>query len=245
MNSDHSSLIRHASTLHRRRFLRQAMLGSAAFFTVKGAFAEQLVRTPRQTEGPFYPDTLPLDTDNDLLILNDGLTPAIGEIAHLTGRVLDGSGQPMRNATVEIWQCDHAGNYLHSRGENPKAKGKRDSNFQGYGRFLTASTGDYYFRTIKPVPYPGRSPHIHVIVKQGEKTLLTTQCYIKGHELNEKDGIVRRLKSDPKVLDSVMVDFQPVKGSKAGECGGRFDIVLGTTPEDSKDDPFSSRRRGA
>ena len=235
MNSTMNSMIRQANTLHRRRFLRQAMLGSAAFFTVRGAFAEELVRTPRQTEGPYYPDKLPLDTDNDLLILDDGLTPAMGEITHLTGRILNSSGAPVRNATVEIWQCDQNGNYLHSRGENPQDKGKRDSNFQGYGRFLTASTGEYYFRTIKPVPYPGRTPHIHVIVKQGVKRLLTTQCYIKGHEMNERDGVLRGLQRDPKALASVMVDFQPLKESNAGELSARFDVVLGTTPEDARE----------
>src|SRR5712692_6299750 len=89
----------------RRVFLSSVMLGAAAF-TVRGAFAEELVRTPRQTEGPFYPNKLPLDTDNDLLIINDSITPAVGEITHLSGRILDASGNPVRNALVEIWQCD-------------------------------------------------------------------------------------------------------------------------------------------
>src|SRR6266704_2140061 len=113
----------------RRGFLRQLTL-SAALFTVPGAFAEELVRTPKQTEGPFYPDHLPLDTDNDLIIVNDSLTPATGEITHLSGRILDGRGDPIRNALVEIWQVDNNGVYLHTK-EN---QSKRDSNFQGFGR---------------------------------------------------------------------------------------------------------------
>ena len=80
--------------------------------------AEELAQTPRQTEGPFYPDKLPLDTDNDLIIINDDLTPAVGEITHLTGRILDAKGDPVRNALVEIWQCDANGVYLHSRTGN-------------------------------------------------------------------------------------------------------------------------------
>ena len=71
---------------------------------------------------------------------------------------------------------------------------RRDTNFQGFGRFLTSSTGEYYFRTLKPVPYPGRTPHIHFKVKRGGKELLTTQCYIKGERRNERDGIFRSLK---------------------------------------------------
>lgn len=149
--------------LSRRRMLSRFAAG-AAFFTTAGAFAEELTRTPKQTEGPFYPDKLPLDTDNDLLIINDTITPSVGEVTHLTGRVLDAKGDPIRNALVEIWQCDANGVYLHTRDSTPK-KEKQDKHFQGFGRFMTGSTGDYYFRTIKPVPYPGRTPHIHVKVK--------------------------------------------------------------------------------
>src|SRR3954463_950377 len=97
----------------RRAFLRRAAFASA-LFTVPGAFAEELVRTPPQTEGPFYPDRLPLDTDNDLLIVNDNITPAVGEITHLSGRILDARGNPVRNALVEIWQVDARAVYLHT-----------------------------------------------------------------------------------------------------------------------------------
>src|SRR2546421_9754504 len=98
----------------RRAFLSGLALGAAAF-TVRGAFAEELVRTPRQMEGPFYPDKLPLDTDNDLVIVNDNLTPAVGKITHLSGRILDARGNPVRNALVEIWQVDGRGVYLHTK----------------------------------------------------------------------------------------------------------------------------------
>ncbi len=197
------------------------------FFTVPGAFAEALTHTPRQTEGPFYPDRLPLDTDNDLIVINDGLTPAVGEITWLNGRILDARGEPVRNALVEIWQCDARGVYLHSGSAN---KAKHDSNFQGFGRFLTGSTGEYLFRTIKPVPYPGRTPHIHCKVKRHGKELLTTQCYIKGEPQNDRDGVLRGIR-DEKARASVIVPFIPLKDSRAGELAARFDIVLGLTPE--------------
>lgn len=209
----------------RRRFLTQLGLG-AAFFTVPGAFAEALLRTPAQTEGPFYPDHLPLDTDNDLIIVNNSLTPAAGEITYLSGRILDSHGEPIRNTTVEIWQADVFGAYINTRDHHAK----HDTNFQGFGRFLTGSTGEYLFRTIKPVPYPGRTPHIHFKVKRSGKELLTTQCYIKGFPQNEKDFVYREI-GDPKAQASVSVDFAPVKGARAGELQARFDIVLGVTPE--------------
>lgn len=213
---------------NRRGFLGAVALGAAAF-TTRGLFAEELnrVKTPAQTEGPFYPNKLPLDTDNDLLIVNDSITPAVGEVTHLSGKILDAKGDPIRNALVEIWQCDANGVYIHTRCPN---QDKRDSNFQGFGRFLTASSGEYYFRTIKPVAYPGRTPHIHFKIKKSGKEMLTTQCYIKGESRNDKDGIYRAIR-DPKARESVNVEFVPLKTSRAGELQARFDVVLGFTPE--------------
>jgi protocatechuate 3,4-dioxygenase beta subunit len=214
----------------RRQFLRTTLGAGTlapALLWERGAFAEELTRTPRQTEGPFYPDKLPLDTDNDLLVINDGLTPAVGEVTHLAGRILDARGEPLRNVVVEIWQVDGKGVYLHS---GDRRKELQDGHFQGFGRFLTASDGRYYFRTIRPVPYPGRTPHIHVKVKRGERELLTTQCYIKGEAGNERDGVYRGLR-DAKEREAVTIAFNPLEGSKAGELAARFDIVLGHTPE--------------
>jgi protocatechuate 3,4-dioxygenase, beta subunit len=208
-------------SLNRRGFIGSLVMG-AALFTVPGRFAEELVRTPRQTEGPFYPDKLPLDTDNDLLIINDSITPAVGEVTWLSGRILNARGEPVRNALVEIWQVDNNGAYLHSRSGNRE---KYDTNFQGFGRFTTGSTGEYSFRTIKPVRYPGRTPHIHFAVKIKGSETFTTQCYIQGEPGNERDGILRGIR-DPQARASVIVPFTPVKGSRIGELAARFDIVL-------------------
>lgn len=203
-------------------------MGSAALFTTAGAFAEALTLTAPQTEGPFYPDKLPLDTDNDLLILTNSLTPAVGEITHLTGVVMDLKGQPVRNALVEIWSADRDGIYLHSRADDQE---KRDKNFQGYGRFLTGSKGEYYFRTIKPGKYPGRTRHIHVAVSVNNKRVLTTQCYPAGEPDQDKDGVLQGIR-DPKSKQGVIVPFSPMEGSKIGELAARFDIVLGLTPDE-------------
>jgi protocatechuate 3,4-dioxygenase beta subunit len=213
----------------RRGFLTQAASG-VLLFTSRGAFAEALTRTPRQTEGPFYPDRLPLDTDNDLLLINDNITPAVGTVTHLHGRILDAKGDPIRNAVIEIWQVDNYGSYIHSRGTNRHNGGARDANFQGFGRFLTGQTGEYTFRTIKPVPYPGRTPHIHVAVKTKGQPVFTTQCYIAGEPQNQRDGVLNGIR-DPKQRASVIVPFVPISGSRAGELAAKFDIVLGYTPE--------------
>src|ERR1051326_749948 len=211
--------------LNRRRFLRNLSVG-AAFFAVRGAYANELLRTPAQTEGPFYPDHLPLDTDNDLIIVNDSLTPAVGEITHLSGRILDQRGDPLRNVLVEIWQADNNGVYLNSRDTHAK----REANFQGFGRFMTGSSGEYYFRTIKPVLYPGRTKHIHFAIKMKGREKWTTQCYVKGEPWNEKDGVLKGIK-EPEARESVIIDFAPLKNSRTGELAAKFDIVLGFTPE--------------
>jgi protocatechuate 3,4-dioxygenase beta subunit len=189
--------------------------------------AETLTLTPKQTEGPFYPDRMPLDTDNDLIVINDALTPAVGTIAYLSGTVTDSKGNPLRNTLVEIWQVDNNGVYLHTRGGNRE---KWDSNFQGYGRFLTDSKGRYFFRTLKPSPYSGRTPHIHMAVSAKGQRKLTTQCYIKGEPRNNKDFILKRVQSE-KARNSLIIPFNPLPKSKIGEVAARFDVVLGWTPE--------------
>jgi protocatechuate 3,4-dioxygenase beta subunit len=202
------------------------------------ALAEDLLATPAQMEGPFYPDHLPLDTDNDLIIVNESLTSAVGEITHLNGRILSAAGEPIRNALVEIWQVDSKGVYLHSKSDN---HGGRDGNFQGFGRFLTGSTGEYYFRTVKPVPYPGRTPHIHFAIKIRGRDKFTTQCYVRGEPGNETDGVLRGIR-DAKARESVIVDFKKVPSSRIGELAARFDVVLGFTPEEA---PSREAKAGA
>ncbi len=227
---DHSS--RSDGAYGRRKFLGQLAVGTAALGSgglyLPGAFAEEIVRTPRDAEGPFYPDKLPLDTDNDLLIINDTITPAVGSITHLSGRVLDLKGEPVRGAVVEIWQTDNSGVYLHSKSDGRE---KLDKNFQGFGRFLTGRKGEYYFRTIKPVAYTGRTPHIHLIVKKGEHRLLTTQLYVKGEKKNAEDFLYKRLPSD-EARAAVTIDFARIPDSKIGELAAKADIVVGLTPED-------------
>lgn len=215
----------------RRQALSVAAGSTASLLLAPGVFADQLTVTPQMGEGPFYPDKLPLDTDNDLLILNDSTNPAVGQVTYLSGQVLTKAGSPIRNAYVEIWQCDNGGAYLHSRSANAS---ERDSHFQGYGRFLTDSKGRYSFRTIKPVPYPGRTPHIHIAVSQNGRRLFTSQILIKGHKQNERDGLFRQIR-DPKLREAVMAEFKPIPDSKIGELAADFNVVMGVTPQENED----------
>ena len=214
----------HSPLLTRRHFIHTLGL-SAAFLNTPGAFAEALQQTPKVGFGPFYPDHLPLDTDNDLITINEGISPAIGEISYVSGRVLGPDGEPLRNATVEIWQADTSGIYIHSKSGGDKAK--QDKNFQGYGRFLTGETGEYLFRTIKPVAYTGRCPHIHYAVKLKGRDKWTTELHIKDHPLNANDGVTRSVKN----AVALEVEFKPIRGAKGGELAAKFALVLGFTPE--------------
>ncbi len=208
----------------RRRILLNGLLAGALACGVQRAWAQQLTLTPPQTEGPFYPDRLPLDQDNDLVRMAGRTGAAAGEITHLTGRILDLHGKPLGGVVIEIWQVDHNGHYIHTR----DAGAGNDAEFQGFGRFETGQAGDYRFRTVKPVPYPGRTPHIHVKLQKGGRDLLTTQLYVQGHPLNERDGLLRSIR-DPRQRAAVLVPFQPSKEHQ-GELTARFDIVLGATP---------------
>jgi protocatechuate 3,4-dioxygenase beta subunit len=208
----------------KRRTLLKSLLTSSLAGSTHLALAQSLIATPAQTVGPFYPDKLPLDQDNDLTIISGGRTQAAGEITDLSGRILDLYGKPLAGVTIEIWQVDHNGHYIHSA----DAGAQNDANFQGFGRFETARNGAYRFRTIKPVPYPGRTPHIHVKLSKGGVDLLTTQLYVRGHPLNERDGVLRGIR-DIRQRQSVLVPFLPGM-DRQGELAAHVDIVLGLTP---------------
>ncbi len=220
--------------LSKRRFLRD-VTACATAFTVPGVFAQALETTRLTGDGPFYPDKMPLDTDNDLLIINDAITPAVGEITHLTGRIMSASGAPVRNAFIEIWQADMQGSYIHTEGRN---NGRIDSSFQGYGRFLSDSEGRYYFRTIKPTSYTlggqFRAPHIHVAVSKAGQRIMATQALVKGHPDNARDLLTDRFPA-PGALDTLMAEYRPLPGSSLGELTANFDIVLGRTAQELED----------
>ena len=206
----------------RRRLLAAATagLGLAACADPSRA-ARQLLTTPPQTPGPFYPAQLPLDRDNDLVTVDGQAGQAQGEIVELTGRVLDDRGQPIGNARIEIWQCNAFGRYHHPR---DRRDAPLDPGFQGYGQFVTSADGGYRFRTIRPVPYPGRTPHIHVAVQGPGFERLVSQIYVKGEPGNNRDFLFNAL--PPAARQRVLVDFQPAPTGLDASRLGRFDLVL-------------------
>lgn len=216
-----------ANIIHPGRRAFFGAVGAAAFFSTRGLYAEVLAPTLATTEGPFYPDKMPLDTDNDLLVINDSITPAVGEVAWVSGRLLTETGQPIRNAIIEIWQCDARQSYIHTKGRYAQ----NDAHFQGYGRYLTDSTGHYIFRTIKPISYTltgqFRAPHIHYAISQNGKRVFTTQVGITGHADNARDPLFKAMKPD--ALKTILADYKPLPGSRAGELAATIDLVVNKT----------------
>lgn len=206
---------------------RSTLIGTSATLTLLATSpldaAGKLLLTPPQTEGPFYPENWVGDIDNDLVVVKGEAAKALGQVLHLEGTVQDIKGNPVPSALVEIWQCDANGIYHHSEDESPTRR--HDKGFQGYGRTLTDNRGRYTFRTIKPVPYPGRTPHIHFRVKTPAKQELTTQMYIFGEQGNSEDFLLNSIRNQ-KQRNSLIVKLNTAEKQEANALRGVFDIVL-------------------
>ncbi len=185
----------------RRRLVAAAALLAAPAVWRAAVAQGRLAPTPAQTEGPFYPVELPADSDADLLV--QGARRYVrGQPAWLAGTLSDVDGRAVAGALVEIWQCDQDGHYHH-----PGDGGRADPAFQGFGRVTVGADGRYRFRTIRPAPYGGRTPHIHLKVKLGPRELLTTQVYVQGDPGNARDFLWRRL--DERGRAALTVPFLP------------------------------------
>ena len=201
----------------RRRALGR---GAALLLGVAGSrlAAAALAPTPAQSLGPFYPRVLPTDRDNDLVRIAGRDRPAKGTVAFVAGRVTDTQGTPVADALIEIWQCDVHGRYLRPADDGP---GPRDDEFQGYGQARSEATGAYEFRTIRPVPYSGRPPHIHFQVTHPRHPKLVTQLYARAEGQGSAAGYGHEAS-----YRALWVEFAPTN-REAGAVAARFDIVLG------------------
>jgi protocatechuate 3,4-dioxygenase beta subunit len=203
----------------RRRILVWLGAAGLAPLALTPALAQALLPTPPMTEGPFYPRMFPQDTDADLTRIAGRSGTAQGSVLDVSGRIVDRSGRPLAHAKLELWQCDHLGQYHHV-GE-PDSAG--DVNFQGFGVAATDAEGRYRFRTIKPVPYPGRTPHIHFNVVEGGKRRLTSQMFVEGEPGNARDFLYRGLGADAKRVTLKLSDAPAASGAK---LAGALEIVV-------------------
>jgi len=204
-----------------------ASLGGAAALSLPGtlrALAAAPAPSPAQTEGPFYPLSYPADADNDLVHVAGHVEPARGTVTRVAGRILDRDGRPMPGARVEIWQCDVNGRY-HNVGDGDGGR-PRDENFQGFGQTVTDDSGSYRFLTIRPVPYTGRTPHIHFAVLASGRRRFITQMYVAGEPQNEDDAVLLGVR-DPAARARLIVPLQPAPDIGRDALAAAFDIVLG------------------
>lgn len=212
------------SILSRRTMLARAGAGAGiALMPLSPAFAAGLMPTPAQTEGPFYPTGFPADMDNDLVQVRGQAAQAMGQVLHLQGRVIDLGGGARSGAMIEIWQCDAQGVYDHPR---QPGLARRDAAFQGYGRMLVDAEGRYSFRTLKPVAYPGRTPHIHLKVATADGRTLTSQFYVAGDSQNERDGVFRSAIRVPGQRERIEMKLEPASGVEPGALATTMDIVI-------------------
>src|SRR4051794_31322610 len=213
------------SGLDRRRLIYGA-LAFAGTAWLRGSIASatrMLPPTPRQTPGPFYPLSFPQDVDNDLVHVAGHQGAAQGSIARITGRILDLNGRPVPGARVEIWQCDANGRYHYVR--DGRTDQPRDENFQGYGATVTDLTGGYQFLTIRPVPYPGRTPHVHFAVSRRGFERFVTQMHVASEPGNDGDPVLMGIR-DPAARARLIVALRPFYDFGTDALSGEFEIVL-------------------
>jgi len=169
---------------------RRSFFAMCGTIVLPGVSLGELIRTPWQGEGPFYPDRIPANTDKDLVKNGNSTIKAGGKNLNLSGRLVNRDSKPIKGMTAEIGQTDMKGVYLNTGSFGRKM---RDDQFQGFGRSITDRNGYFFFRTIIPVEYPGRTPHIHLKLWNGMENVLTTQLYIQGHSLNKEDFLFKRI----------------------------------------------------
>jgi protocatechuate 3,4-dioxygenase beta subunit len=215
----HRSPMVTASFDARRRALARLCCAVACAAAVPLCAQTPLRPTPPQTEGPFYPTSIPADHDADLTQVAGNATPAQGTRLYFTGRILARDGKPQPGADVELWQCDVYGRYHHAGDEGSP----RDNGFQGYGATTTDAEGRFAFKTIRPVAYSGRVPHLHLKVRAARGTALTTQVYIAG-DATDRDPVLAWSPKGTREQLTMVVAQAP--GRESGALAGTFDIVL-------------------
>jgi protocatechuate 3,4-dioxygenase, beta subunit len=212
--------MRHIGCMNQPCLRRRTLFALAAPVSAC-AVAQPAGTTPRQTTGPFYPTDWSDDADADLVRVTGEAAQAQGVVTHLRGRLRGLDGAALAGARVEIWQCDAQGVYRHPRDR----EAMRDMGFQGRGRLVTGADGNFAFRTIRPVVYPGRTPHIHVLVNAPGLRELVTQLYVDGEPGNARDFIYGRL--DAAAREAVTLRPVPAERIEAGAWLAERDIVLG------------------
>jgi protocatechuate 3,4-dioxygenase, beta subunit len=213
-------------SLTRRAVLRVVALSATTLALPALATSRRAIA--RMTDGPFYPPRAWrerwTDWDADLTRVQHagGARVAKGEHLGLDARVVDVNGRAIDGATVEIWQCDAVGHYRHPSTE-PSTDAVDDA-FQGFGSAQSNAQGQLRFRTIKPVPYPGRTPHIHVKLRHATFGEVTSQLFVASEPANARDGLWRRLSADDRT--GLEMKLEPAANDTGLRWLVRHDLVV-------------------
>lgn len=198
---------------------RRTLVAAGGLSLIAGAARALVPATPRQATGPYYPATPPVETDADLARLEGA--GAAGALIHVEGTVRGMDGRAVPGARVELWQANAAGRYVHPLDGSPAPL---DPHFQGFGVAIADAAGRYRFRTIEPGAYPGRTPHLHFLIRTPSGGVLTTQMYFARHAgANARDGLYRSLAEPARASVTVAFD-RPA--DEPGARRGVFDIVV-------------------
>ena len=200
---------------NRRKFL----ITSGTLLFTRSSFAGTL-KTPWQSTGPFYPDWEPDDLDNNLVNIGLQGMDAEGFKLDIFGTITNPEGKPLSSLLIEIWQTDKNGIYIHSSAPGQK---KRDLNFQGFGKSISDLNGNFDFKTILPVAYFGRPPHIHILVRDDYEIKLITQLYFENHPLNESDFLFKRMNPEEKRLNTLILNR---KSNQKSSLTSNFQLIL-------------------
>ncbi|MFC3123964.1 protocatechuate 3,4-dioxygenase subunit beta [Pseudoroseomonas globiformis] len=185
---------------------------------------------PGENAGPVFRARMLAPLENDLIrnYARDG--DAQGERIIVHGRILDEFGRPVPDALIEVWQANAGGRYRH---KNDGYLAPLDPNFGGAGRCMSDAGGHYFFRTIRPGPYPWRNngsdwrpAHIHLsIFGQAFMQRLVTQLYFEGDPLIPLCPIIGTL-PDASVVERLVAKLDMGNAVPFDALAYRFDIVL-------------------
>ena len=147
----------------------------------------------------------------------------MGQPINVIGQIVDLHGNPIRNAQVDLWQCNAVGRYDHPGDRaNPAAL---DPNFQGFARLATDRDGQFKFRSVKPkdydTPIGRRTPHIHFSI-DGHEERLVTQMYFPDEPLNEIDFVLKNAAPKQSVIAEAI---DPLSGDPQA-LAFRWTVVL-------------------
>ena len=198
---------------------REFLIASGTFLFAKSSFSGTL-KTPWQSAGPFYPDWEPDDLDNNLVNIGLRGVDAEGIKLDIFGTITNPEYKPLSDLIIEIWQTDNNGIYIHSSAPDQK---KRDKNFQGFGKTKSDLNGNFEFKTILPVAYFGRPPHIHLLVRDEFSIKLITQLYFENHPLNESDFLFKKMNPEEKKINTLILDR---KLDKKNTFTSNFQLIL-------------------